>query len=238
MKLRIEDQYKPAYDAWKAAPGPDTAASFLRATKPLLDTTIKSLGDTSPNTRSRARQIMLDALPSYDPSKSTLSTFAYHHMQGLKRYSQQMQQPLYMPDRAMLQLRKLRQAEQEIQAEHDREPSMAELADYTGLPMKRISQLRGLPMPAAAGQLRSEEGDVYEPAVAQPTSNAWAEIVYESLDPSNQKVMEWTLGLHGQPRMPVQEIARRMRLSAGAISQRRAMIEARMQEDQRLSPFF
>jgi hypothetical protein len=57
------------------------------------------------------------------------------------------------------------------------------------------------------------------------------------MDPINQKIMEHSLGLHGQPRLPNHEIAKLLRLSPGAISQRKARIQQTLDKESELSPF-
>jgi hypothetical protein len=74
------------------------------------------------------------------------------------------------------------------------------------------------------------------PAVRQSTTNAWLDYVYTDQDGMNQKIMEWTLGMHGQPILPNHEIARRRGVSQGAISQRKARIQQIINQTE-LNPF-
>jgi DNA-directed RNA polymerase specialized sigma subunit len=54
------------------------------------------------------------------------------------------------------------------------------------------------------------------------------EAVYGDLDGMGQQIMEWTLGLHGSPMLSNQEIAQKLKLSASAVSQRKAVIQKRL----------
>jgi DNA-binding NarL/FixJ family response regulator len=49
--------------------------------------------------------------------------------------------------------------------------------------------------------------------------------------------MEHTLGLHGKKVLSNQEIARKLRLTPGAVSQRKATIQQLLNQEQELSPF-
>jgi len=57
------------------------------------------------------------------------------------------------------------------------------------------------------------------------------------MDATNQKIMEWTFGLYGSPQLSNQAIAQRLKLSPGAISQRKANIQRILDQEQDLSVF-
>ena len=65
----------------------------------------------------------------------------------------------------------------------------------------------------------------------------WLKIVYDDLQPVDQRVMELTLGLNGQSKLSNQEIAARLRISPGAVTQRKAKIQAVLDREHDLSPF-
>jgi hypothetical protein len=54
---------------------------------------------------------------------------------------------------------------------------------------------------------------------------SWHEFVYHDLDPIDQVILEHSLGLHGKQVLPNQDIARKLKLSPGAISQRKVRIQ-------------
>jgi hypothetical protein len=58
-----------------------------------------------------------------------------------------------------------------------------------------------------------------------PDHDAWLEFVYDDLDPRNQFIMERAFGMHGHRRINPTQIAKAMKLSPGAISQRMALIQ-------------
>jgi hypothetical protein len=77
----------------------------------------------------------------------------------------------------------------------------------------------------------------FSPGVNRPESEAWIQFVYDDLSPTDQKIMEWTLGLHGQPTMSNQDIAQKLKRTPGAISQRKKMIQDLLNQERELSPF-
>lgn len=74
----------------------------------------------------------------------------------------------------------------------------------------------------------------YDPAVAgRPTAAAddpWVDFVYRSVDPVDRLIMEHTLGLGGKPVVDSLTLARRLRLSPSAVSQRKSRIQQKLNE--------
>ena len=62
------------------------------------------------------------------------------------------------------------------------------------------------------------------------TDTDYLEYVYASSGPIEQKIIEWSSGLHGKQRLSNNEIARRLGISPAAVSQRRNKIDRLMSE--------
>ena len=73
--------------------------------------------------------------------------------------------------------------------------------------------------------------------VPDDDGDSWAEFVYFDMDAVNKKIMEWTLGLHGSDTFSNIEIARKLRLTPGAVSQRKQSIQKILNQRQDLDPF-
>lgn len=239
---RMENKYKPQYDLWKRNPSPANTDILLKAVQPEIDRGIFAhVGKDNPLLRSRARKMTLQAIRSYDPTKARLGTHIINQLQGLKRVSRQQSQILSIPERVSMDQGYVERARAELADETGREPSMSELADRTGLSMKRINYVQKFRYPMAEGTLENnmemgDEGGVFMPAVDQTPTNSWLEFVYSDMDDTNKKIMEWTLGLHGQKPMSNQDIARKLRMTPGAVSQRKAKIQQVLNQDE-LNPF-
>jgi DNA-binding CsgD family transcriptional regulator len=57
-------------------------------------------------------------------------------------------------------------------------------------------------------------------------TDAWIDFVYGDLSPTDKLVMDMTLGRNGRRKASTQDIARRLNISPGAVSQRAAKIQA------------
>lgn len=242
---KLESKYKDPFDQWKQGATPTTTGNLLRAVQGDIDKGIQAHvgGQVSPMLRSRARRLAIRAFDGYDPTQAKLGTHLVNQMQGLKRISRQQNQILKVPERVSLDQQRVRLSKQEFLDQHGREPSMVELADYTGLSLRRLGHIRRFRPAVAEGTLNSlttsEGGEAsFLPAIDDPNrSDPWVELVYSDLDAVNQKILEWTLGLHGEPTYSNQEIARKLRVSPGAISQRKQHIQSLLDEGEQRSIF-
>lgn len=242
MDYQIEDNLKDPYETWKANQTPAGNAAFLKELDPVIDKAIRShVGKPNPLTRSRARRMALESLPKYDPSRSRLGTHLFNQLKGLKRYNAQQGHGVRVPERVVLDRHVIDTASQELRDELGREPSDSELSDRTGYPQKRISYVRGY-HPAMSQGFFAGVGEAtgsggFTPPVEQPESDGWIRLVYEDLDPLDQNIMEYTLGMNGQPVLSNQEIARKLNRSPAAISQRKVRIQSMLDQENELSPF-
>jgi len=239
---RLEPKYAPAFDVWKRNPTPSNAGSLLKMVQPDIDRGISAhVGRSDPILKSRARRMALHAIKSYDPTKARLGTHIVNQLQGLKRVARQQNQILPIPERVSIDRNNVEHARAQLFDELGRDPNLDELADKTGLSARRLNYIQKFRFPIAEGTIEqrmqdSEEG-VFMPAVEQPESDAWINFVYADLDETNKKIMEWTLGLHGAPTLSNLEIAKKLRITPGAVSQRKAVIQRVLDQQQEISPF-
>jgi DNA-directed RNA polymerase specialized sigma subunit len=239
---RLEPEFEAPFQAWKRRPNPHTASTLLKSVQPVIDKAIAAhVGQSSPLLRSRGRQIALKALGTYDPYQSKLQTHLISQLQGLKRVNRQQTQVIHVPERVALEQGHMAEMENELRDELGRDPTTAELSDRSGMSLKRIAKLRQFQQPMAEGffsQHAHGDDEPNLPAVqGEANPNLWAEMVYDDLDPTNQSILEHSLGLHGRPVLSNMDIAKKLQLTPGAISQRRAVIQRRLDQGSLLSPF-
>jgi DNA-directed RNA polymerase specialized sigma subunit len=240
MRSLLEEKYAPHFTSWQQAPDKATTGQLMRALQPEIDRGISAhVGEKNPLIESRARQIVIKSLPKYDPKQAKLGTYVVNQLQGLKRVSRQQQQILSIPERVQLDSNYLNRIEIGLTDKNDREPSMAELADASGISAKRIGYVRGFRYPIPEGSTIREDdegGETPQIATLKDTSKTWHEMVYSDLDPINQKIMEWTMGMHGQKPLSNQDVAKRLKVTPGAISQRKAAIQRMLDQERDLNP--
>jgi DNA-directed RNA polymerase specialized sigma subunit len=237
---KLEPEFATPFQSWKASPNPSTASQYLKAIDPVIQAGLSAYGgkNVNPMLHSRARRIALDVSQNYDPSQAKLKTYLMHHLQGLRRYSAQQTQIMAVPEQVALDQQHMAEAGNELSDRLGRDPSDRELADFTGMSIKRIGYVRkykpGFATSQIAGMGRDgndgEDSEI-DPAVEQadPTM-ARIDLLYDDLDPVDQGIVESYFGRNGSPRLGISQIAKRLNLTPGAISQRAQRIQRKLDE--------
>lgn len=238
---RLEQPYHAVYSDWVNSPDPVTAGKWLRAASSDMDSVIRAhVGEPNPVIRGEAKKLMLKAMPGYDPSGSNYKTYMFNQLQSLRRAERKLSSGVSTPERMTIEHGKISSAAKSFNVDHGRDPTDEELSDLTHIDAPRIRKVRSNQSGFAESQfIDPETGLNTNPATSQPSGNTWLETVYADMDgsPTNQLILEHTLGLHGKSQLSNQALAKQLKLSAGAISQRKALIQQRLNLEQELSPF-
>jgi len=187
-------------------------------------------GDPSnPVLLAKGRMMAMQSLKRYDPYSAKLNNFLHSQLLGLQRAMGTANNIIQVPEGVVLDRKKIDKAEQELLDQLGRYPSTTELADYTGLSMKRIAKLRQANVPMASSQMKSPEGEQFSPGAHilgdTAREDAWQEYVYDSIDDRKKAIMERLYGMHGLPQQTPAEIAKALGISTAAISQQRKKID-------------
>ena len=240
----LEPEFHAPFHAWKADPSPRNASAFLKSVDPVLSSALRTYGGAQPSPvlRSHAKLMALDAAKRYDPSRAKLRTHLMTNLQGLRRVHARQSQIIGVPERVGLDLHRLHLAERELEDQLGRGPSDSELAEHTGLSMKRLAHVRKSQPGYAEGQLaaRSAEGEAsFDPAVTGHDDETWVRFVHGDLHPADQVILEHTMPHYfGKKPLSKQQIAKKLRLSPGAVSQRAAKIQKLLDKREELASFF
>lgn len=229
-----EKDFNTQFQSWMSDPSPDNNDRILAAVQPTIDTALSSYVSRAPSPiiRSKARLMALNALKSYDPQRGNVRTHLLSQMQGLRRLAAKEQNIINIPEQVGLDFQKLDSAENELRDRLNRDPSDDEVADYTGLSVRRIRKIRGFHQPLSEGMtsvVADSENAPAEVASTLPGSHAgadaWMNFVYDDLSPTDKLIMDMTLGRNGRRRASTQDIAQRLNITPGAVSQRAAKIQ-------------
>jgi DNA-directed RNA polymerase specialized sigma subunit len=229
--------------AWQKDPSPNNAKVMLESLDPYIrDATRRHTGGTSPTAIGRAKIESLKALKSYNPVHSKPQTFLSTQLQGLSRWNASRTNGVRIPTRAAGQYALLDRAEADFLDTHGRPPSTAELANSTNLTVTAIAKLRkfNAPMVGSQPNAMQEEDDystVDDQALRPADDKAWLEMVYEDLPERDRVIMEHTIGMFGRNRMSTGQLAKKLKVSPGLISQRRAFIQSYVDRAMEVNPF-
>lgn len=230
----LEPEFAPHFHAWKNTPSPETTTQLLTAVDPVIRSAMRTYtgsSQTSPTLRSKAKLIVLNSLPRYDLKQAKLRTYLMTNLQSMRRAAAEEGQIIGVPERVRLDQQRMRTAVADLTDKLGREPSDAELARKTGLSLKRLAHVRKAKPSLSEGQITvatdDQEGYPADAVAAgEPGRDTYLSFIYHDLSPIDQFILEHSVGLHGKKVLPKMEIARRLKLSAGAISQRAAKIQA------------
>lgn len=221
-----------AYAAYKQAPSKDSLYNVVKSVKPTIDYALSSVGaNEDPVIRSHAELFTAKAIEKYDPAHAAganLTTHIGHQLRQLSRTARAVRSPVQLPDRIQTEAYQLHQAKLRFQEENDREPDVLELADFTGMPVKKIEKIHryqiSIPSEAPFGGPTAET----EPDYTQDA----LDYVYHDADHTDRQIMELKTGYGGRQVLSPQEVAAKLRLTPSQLSRRSMRLAARIQRMQ------
>lgn len=217
--MGIEDTFAE----WKQTQSPETFRKLLDSTTDVQQKGLTTFGggQMDPYMRTKARLLTADALKSFDPSRGAkLNTHIMNQLQRLSRFSAR-NQLINIPEEVRYGSNRLRDAEQELRGEFDRDPTDEELADRTGFSLRKIRKIRGYatsPM-SESTYLEAAEGDTELPST-DAGADPLVDYMYFDLPTTDKQIFAWRTGYNGSKILSNQEIAKRLRITPGAVSQR------------------
>jgi len=218
----------PEWEEWKKNPSEENLGILMKKQEPTIKSALRSFGGDDPGLGIRAKIIAKEAFKDYDPSKgAALNTHLYHRLQRLQRYRAERSSAIHIPENTRLDAGHIKRFEEQYVTDHGRDPSDAEIADALQMSQKRLQRARGIGE-VSGSQMTGEKGDI--PGQDRDYQSIWADYVYHDLSDIDKKIYEWVTGKNGQKRIPKSEIARRLKISPAAVSQRVGRIANKIQE--------
>jgi DNA-directed RNA polymerase specialized sigma subunit len=220
-----------AYEAWKQKPTEINFDAVLDKAEPVINSALQSYAGGDKTLHTKAQLLTARAIKSFDSTKGTkLRTHVMTQLQPLSRVYRERTQLISVPERVTTDLYKMKQEEQRFKDQFGRPPADSELTSATGLSRRRLAHIRKFSArETAESSLVGDEGEVLYPGVSAPDpEQILIEYVHHDLEPLDQMILEFRSGLHGKPVLSNNEIATRLKLSPGAVSQRAAKIAARI----------
>ena len=233
QKAAPRAQLDTAYDQWRKDKSPEQTRELLSAANPVIDKALTTYAHGDRTLRAEAKRLALGAFRTYDPARGAkLRTHLLVQLQPLHRAYTQRHAITRVPERIQADRFRLARATDELTAARGREPSDEEMADYTGLSVKRIQHVRKFGHGTIAeGQMRTPEGAPTQPQVqAVSPEDIWVEYVHHDLDPIDKRILEWKIGFRDAPILSNNEIAKRLKITPSAVSQRATKIAHKLEQ--------
>jgi DNA-directed RNA polymerase specialized sigma subunit len=228
------------YEIYKLKPTPQTLKATVDHHKTYIDNTVfRMLGkQPSPVVRTRADLLAAEAIRRYDSkTKVPLKNWIAQGLQGIHRISKNVTEIVKVPDQVRRDAANLARARGELREKLMRDASDEELADHTGISVrkqKRITQ--GSMWTKAEGSYTAdlekgdEDAEENMPGIAKDPMAEVHDYVYHDLDDIDKQIFQARMGYRGAKVLPNLEIARRLNLSPSAVTQRAARIQRRLEE--------
>ena len=203
------------------------AATILKQLDPTINAAISSMAGNDSRYKTRARLMTLAALKDYDPRQGTaLSTYVYNRLQGLRRLSADRGNFIHVPEKSALEKRQLEAIKSDYILENGVEPSLGELADRSGMSVRKVGRLMSIFGATSTSATRGEHGDSLE-AKPRTATELYNDAFYLELPETDKKIYEWSTGYRGSPMLDRATMAKRLKISEAAVSQHAKKIDQR-----------
>lgn len=219
------------YERYRLDPSKANLARVTRSLQPTIDSILASYGDKSnPHLQSRAKVVAAKAIKSYKPEAgSSLATWVSSQLRQLTRDVRKSNNVLSIPEGIQLDSYALYRAEKEFEEEHDREPTIKELADLAKLSQKRIKQIRKkMKAIASDSATTGEDGAELVQNGEVDYSKEALDYVYNDSDTVDQKLLEYTVGYGGETPLNNKLIMQKLRLTPVQLSRRKMRLSIRI----------
>jgi DNA-directed RNA polymerase specialized sigma subunit len=231
-----KDKLQTHYEIWNKARTPSNASPLLDQLQPDIDASLRNYGgQSSEKLRTQAELMTLNLLESYDPKKgAAIRTHVRNGLHKLTRLRNDRENVMHIPENVQAEQAHIRKVTNEFKAEYDREPNIQELADRSKFSTGQLERIRKYGGTKAESTTMSEKGD---PLVGteRNAGQMWIDYVYFELDPIDKKIYEWSSGYKGSEQLSKKDIAKRLKISAPAVSKRINKIVKKLEEGQELN---
>ncbi len=224
------------YDKWSKDPTPDNMSEILTSLDPVISREIHRYTGPKSLLRGKAKSLAIQAVRNFDSSKGAkLHSWVTTQLQQLNRYGQSLR-PIYVPEVSSRESSELNTVSTRLSDELGRQPSHDEIADETGLSVRKVQRLlKAKPAILSESQLFTdpESGLTSLPATSEvDVIGESAEVMYPSFSERDKLIYDYKTGKGGKPPLNNLAIARKLGVTPALISQRTKDMAQRILEGQ------
>lgn len=218
--------------AWQLNPNADNTKLVLQKLQPTIHSAITSFAAGQDKELAvPAANLALETLKSYDPTMGAEpATHVFNGLRRLNRIAGSRGSLMHYAEQKRIDAGRMKRWAKDFEDENGREPSMSEIADQFGVSMKNATALMNMPRETTESAYVAEDTKESLAGFSNVSNDDYLNYIYLSVGPVDQKIIEWTSGFHKKPILSNNEIARKLNISAAAVSQRKAKLQAMMSE--------
>lgn len=210
------------WETWKKTPSRDNLSPLLDHFDTIINKRVNQFNTAEvprPAMLIEAKKLAVDAFKSFNPKEASLATHTYTHLKRLGRYVGDIQNIGRIPENRRLKITEYNIARAKLEEDlGGRAPSMQELAEKLKWSIKEVermeSELRGS---SISGATSAFGADLIYGAPPTKEKRIVRNIYYE-LDPEEQVVYEYLLGMGGKPKLSEGEIAKKLKVNVTKVS--------------------
>ncbi len=216
-----------AYKRWWVDQTPENLNTVVKELAPVVSYKMVSMGVAdNPSMKHQAKLYAADAVRKFDPmSGANLQTWTRSQLQSMHRFKRENQGPIKIPDRAALDAWTLEKSSRDYIDKHGVEPDTKELADHSGISVKRIAAVRKATRPIAADSQMYDDGQTPVDFLGEAL-----DYVYDDADRIDRMIIEHTTGYGGRQALPKNEVARILGISPAQVTRRAQRISDAVQQ--------
>ena len=176
------------------------------------------------------QKLTSQAIDTYDPNRAQLNTHVTNYLQKLSRFVTSYQNVGHIPEPRALMIGKYQTIYANLEADKGREPTLAELADAMHVNINEVERLQTELRKDLSTSIIAEDEDssgfyqYVSPMSYDPKVKEAVEFVYFDSDPIDKKILEYTLGLYGNPKKTGKEIGMLLNIGENDLKLRRAKL--------------
>jgi DNA-directed RNA polymerase sigma subunit (sigma70/sigma32) len=197
------------WEEWRKTQDPEVLSALLTSMDPLIQKRVMQFR-AAPLPQSaveaEARKQAIKAFETFKPAKGAqLGTHVNNYLQKVYRYVSTYQNIGRMPESRTAKIDLYHKTKSYLEQVKGREPSTVEMADELGWSKREVGRMER--------ELRKDLG--LEQSFGEMSFNEFdrnADLLnygYYELTPEEQNVFDYTVGMHGKPRLKMADIARR-----------------------------
>ena len=216
---------------WQKKSTPENTKQILDFIKPTIDSALHTYTPGQQNTfRIKATSYALQSLRNYDVTKkASPNTFVFSNLQRLNRLRRQRQNIIHIPQNQVYMKQMLDNKAAQLQNDLGRPPTDQELSQALYISKRKLDKLRQQSSVTISQAMSQDPQGHQMLGKSDVTDMDYYNYVYSSVSPVDKKIMQWTSGYRTKP-LSNNQIAEKLHISPGAVSQRKNRIQQLMSQ--------
>lgn len=224
------DEELQTWGQWQQSRDPQLKKALLKSLTPVLRSQVNKFTNSGLPEMAlelEAKKLASKALDTYDPTKSQLNTHVINNLKKLSRFTTTYQNVGEIPEHRALLIGKYNAIYANLEDEKGREPTVEELADAMHITHAEVvrlqSELRNTLQMELTGS-DDEPGGFFEyilPGQENPDTRKFIDYLYYDSDPTDKKIIEFTIPGYGSQQLNHSQIKQRLNLTEDEYKKRR-----------------